>query len=978
MSPLTTNRTGPGQPSPTGKRRKTIAVLLDHMNFFGGGYEAQMREALHTKCREEGLNLLLVFGGALGGAEPWAAAHNAIYDLVGPESVDGIILGSTLLSTHRGVSAVGNLASRYQGIPLCSIGAAFPTIPSIVLDNRRGMEAVVEHMIDEHGCKRLAFLAGSASNPESEIRLQAYVDVLARHGIAYDSRLVADGHFMTVQARAAMEELLARGVSIDGVVAANDSMAFGAMDALRKHGHRVPRDVPVTGFDDLVLSRLGNPPLTTVAQPFEALAGQAVDRIVHQLEGRPVPDCTQVPPEFVARRSCGCGYQPDYFIADSGTVLEDGIAGYLRDRADTIRPILVSALRVGSTDESKAASRLLVALEAEVSGHKDAFTLAVAELLESIGDDHDRQRALQSAIDSLRIELRGVADLELERAWYDALGLVAFSNATTQVQHRLRIDEHYLRLLTIGQQASVALDLPTLRDALAKGLIAAGIRGAYLARFCDEGHTTLESVLSLCDGVVIAGDKTQFSAKQLLPTPALPDDQRRTYTVFPLVFETQILGVAGFEYSDGTSGHDVLRNQISAAFKSVALHQELVQKTLQHERSVQERLGTSKRLEALSVLAGGVAHDLNNALGPLLALPDVILDELAELTASPDVVRNLRTDVENIKSATLRAAQTIKDLLTLGRQGRTAKESLDLNRVVAACLADQRVTQNGQGRVQMSFEPSSDPLVVRGAETQLYRAFANLMRNGAEAIAERGCVVVKTSRRRIDTVVTGFESVPPGDYAVVTVSDDGCGISAQDIGRVFEPFFSRKQAGESSGSGLGLAIVHGVIKEHEGFIDVSSVVGAGTTFSLYFPIMRPAHGDQGVVAHAPRGHANILVVDDEAIQLRTCRRVLARLGYQVETLQSGRMAYELFLHQSASGKSPFDLVVMDVFLDEAMDGVQVLEQIHRLFPSQKAIVMSGRMPSERTDLAAARGLPCLAKPYAVDALARLVQDVLQG
>jgi CheY-like chemotaxis protein len=252
------------------------------------------------------------------------------------------------------------------------------------------------------------------------------------------------------------------------------------------------------------------------------------------------------------------------------------------------------------------------------------------------------------------------------------------------------------------------------------------------------------------------------------------------------------------------------------------------------------------------------------------------------------------------------------------------------------------------------------------------------MRNGAEAIADRGHVVVKTSRRRIDAVVTGFESVPPGDYAVVTVSDNGCGIPAHEIGRVFEPFFSRKQAGESSGSGLGLAIVHGVIKEHEGFIDVSSVVGGGTTFSLYFPIMRTAHGDQGVVMQAPRGHANILVVDDEAIQLRTCRRVLARLGYQVETLQSGRKAYELFLNQSASGKSPFDLVVMDVFLDEAMDGVQVLEQIHRLFPAQKAIVMSGRMPSERTDLAAARGLPCLAKPYAVDALARLVQDVLQG
>jgi DNA-binding LacI/PurR family transcriptional regulator/signal transduction histidine kinase len=959
-------------------RRRTIAVLLDRMNFFGGGYEAQLREALNAKCREEDLNLLLVFGGALAGPEPWSAAHNAIYDLVGEQSVDGIIVVSSLLSAHCGSSGVARLLDRYRGRHLCSVGAALDGIPSILLDNRRGMESVVEHMIDEHGCRRLAFLAGTARNPESEIRLQAYVDVLARHGIDYDARLVAHGYFMAASGRAAMEEVLARGVSLDGVVAANDSMAFGAMETLRARGYRVPRDVPVTGFDDLVLSRLGNPPLTTVAQPFAALAGHAVDRITGQLDGLPIPIITQVPPEFVARRSCGCGYQSDYFIADSDTVLDDGVAGYLRDRLETIRPILESALRVNSADNSKAALRLLEALEAEVSGHKDAFTLAVAEQLERIGDDHDRQRALQSGIDSLRVELRGVTTLDLERTWYDALGLVAFSNATTQVQHRLRIDEHYLRLLSIGQQASVAPDLPSLRDAFAKGLVAAGIRGAFISRFPDGDSQYLEPVLSLRDGVVTSTEGARFPAEQLLPTHALPTDQRRTYSIFPLVFETQTLGVAAFEYAEGTSGHDVLRDQVAAALKGFALRQELVHKTMLHERSVQERLATTKRLEALSVLAGGVAHDLNNALGPLLALPDVILDELGELDASQEAIRNLRTDVESIKSASLRAAQTIKDLLTLGRQGRTAKEVLDLNQLVQSCLADQRFARDWSSRVKVSFEASLGPLVVRGAESQLFRAIANLVRNGTEAIAGEGRVLVKATNVRVTSPVVGFENIPPGDYAVVSVTDNGCGIPSAEIGRVFEPFFSRKQAGDSSGTGLGLAIVHGVVKEHEGFLDVTSAVGKGTTFTLYFPTVRSLHMESGPIALAPRGHATILVVDDEGIQLRTCKRVLVRLGYQVETQQSGLAAYEQFLHRGSSGRSPFDLVLMDVFLGESMDGLQILEQIQRLFPAQKAIIVSGRMPSERTDLAAARGLPCLAKPYAVEALARLVQDVLHG
>ena len=126
-----------------------------------------------------------------------------------------------------------------------------------------------------------------------------------------------------------------------------------------------------------------------------------------------------------------------------------------------------------------------------------------------------------------------------------------------------------------------------------------------------------------------------------------------------------------------------------------------------HERSVQERLAATKRMEALSVLAGGVAHDLNNALGPLVALPDVILGQLGEIQGNEEAVRDMRTDVESIKVASLRAAQTIKDLLTLGRQGRTAKENLDINRVIKSCWANSslRFVEEGAARVDMMRGP---------------------------------------------------------------------------------------------------------------------------------------------------------------------------------------------------------------------------------------------------------------------------------
>lgn len=147
------------------------------------------------------------------------------------------------------------------------MGIAFPNVPSIVVDNQGGMAAVVEHMIRAHGRRRIAFIAGSPANPEAIVRLRTYELVLEEHGIDFDPRLVLQGQFVRSEAYSAMEALIASGVEFDAVVAANDAMALGAINALRKRRYRVPRDIPVAGFDDLTVARLGNPPLTTVAQP---------------------------------------------------------------------------------------------------------------------------------------------------------------------------------------------------------------------------------------------------------------------------------------------------------------------------------------------------------------------------------------------------------------------------------------------------------------------------------------------------------------------------------------------------------------------------------------------------------------------------------------------------------------------------------------------------------------------------------------
>ena len=990
QNPVTGSTTSPAQAArregarlPAAKAesaRLTIAVLIDNANFFEGCYEANLREALDAKCRQDGHNLLLLYGGALDAPGPMGAADNTLFRALSPGSFDGIIVVSSMLAAFCGPDPVARLLESYRPASLCSIGLALPGVPSLVLDNRGGMEAAVEHLVREHGVRRPVFLAGTSNNPEAQVRFDAYKAVLARNGIPFDPALVACGYFMPNQGRAAMDELLASGVVFDGVVAANDNMAIGAIEALRKWGRRVPRDIPVTGFDDLPVAGLGSPPLTTVAQPFDRMANLAIETVVAQLAGQQVPDCVVLPSRFVCRRSCGCEVE-QHPRTVAGTKNEDQLAHTVRqlDRIEALGLKRASAFGAHAEDVALVSQRLIESLRIATGGQYQAFQKAVGDLLEDMGDDSEHYQMVRDAIEWLHDELGDLSDIELERAFYEGMNLIATSSTTAQTRQRLTLEDSYASLLNLSARASVAFDLSSLADALIKGLPAAGVRTAFLS--CTEGNATdLVPVVCLVDGQAATLPEPSFPAYRLLPSSALALERRRTLLVFPMAFESQLLGVAAFDYADGVRSYAVFRNEITAVLKSIRLHQELVQKTMLHERSVQERVATTKRMEALSVLAGGVAHDLNNALGPLVALPDLILDDLGRLKADEKVVGGLRADIEIIKAASLRAAQTIKDLLTLGRQGRTVRENMDFNRVVRTCLAEgsPRFANDRSRHVNMVVDCFAEPLAVRGSESQLARAVGNLVRNAIEAIDGRGEIVVKTRREHLAAPTGHYETIPPGNYAVLTVSDDGCGIEKQDQVRIFEPFFTKKRVGESCGSGLGLAIVHGVVKEHDGFIDVTSVPGTGTTFSLFLPLANVVLETVAPLAVAPRRQAKILVVDDETIQLQTCRRVLVHLGYEVDTIQSGQRALEVFGQAAPTGKSPYDLIIMDVVLGEALDGLQVFEQIQRLFPAQKAIVASGHAPNERAERAVSKGLIWLAKPYSIKALTRAVERVLDS
>jgi signal transduction histidine kinase/ActR/RegA family two-component response regulator len=713
-----------------------------------------------------------------------------------------------------------------------------------------------------------------------------------------------------------------------------------------------------------------------------AIAEQAMQVVLEQLSGNAVSECQVLAAQFISRESCGCNVRS----ARSASVHNHPTRRDWRTEFERVGRVFAEDPSAGDV------RRLLDAAGAQLGGEAQAFLSAVDALLREAAEDNEYHQRLQGSITRLREELRDVAPPELEDLWHDARTRIALVSTQTQVQLRLEHDEMYHRLIEHGERLNKARDLASLKSLLEETLPGLGVTDASISRVCKPDASELELFVGLKKGVPYQSAELRFSAHDLFPSEAKKVDRRRTWLLLPLVFETHNLGLAAFEYSrQMSSGWQVIRDQISAALRSLALHDEIVENTTRHERSIQEqeRVATAKRIQSLSVLAGGVAHDLNNVLGPLVALPDVILQELQKFASDPAAVE-VRSDVETIRSAALRAAQTITDLLTLSRQGQAAKEPVELNRIVADCISQDGLRLSAERKPPLSIELElfDEPLCVCASASHLTRAIANLLRNAAEAIPGEGVIHIRTQRVRLARPLTGYETVEAGEYAALVVSDSGNGIPESEIGRIFEPFFSSKKLGDDSGSGLGLAIVHGVVKEHGGFINVESARGRGTTFTLYFPTIAVAPIAPAHEVQPHRGQAKVLVVDDEPVQLRTARRILTVLGYRVDTLRSGVEAYRLFdeaqkrsRHDALSAdvvKSPYELIILDMMLGEERDGLEVLQDIVRLFPSQRAIIASGHASTERTTAAVSRAVLWLPKPYTSSALARAVEEALSS
>ncbi len=930
--------------------RKTIAVLIDYIDQISDGFESSLRAGFESRCREKDLNLLIIVGRAVNDPNVVSAHYNDVYRLLVPVCADGFIFVSTALSQYTGPDGFVRWCNALGSLPMCSLGLALPGLPSIVADNRAGMSAVVEHIVNVHQRKKIVMLY-SEHNPDGLARLDVFRTVLTQRGIAILPRLIIDAHFDLSTAERAMLALIDEGEEFDAVIAGNDGMALGALRALEAHRIRVPEDVVVSGFDDISISRFSEPAITTVRVPLEHMARLAVDAIVDQWEGTHVSECITVPARLIVRGSCGCEQLAASDDADAG--------GPERQQLEN-------------------------ALRAERDGQKGALLAVAKHQLTRLEPHENDSDPMLHRLMTLRVQSSVVWLPDLEAAWRIAVRATSNFHARHQATERLHVEAMYLVLLEEVRRLVALPDVVSLKQSLQEILPNIHPKDMSIGLTPEGTSRRIEILAQLKNGKPAPLPEGLVEISELLN-----DTRRRTQYVVPMTSESRMLGLMVIEAQDDFFNYQALRDHLSTALEVVALHEESVHRATLHERSVQERLATAERMRSLSVLAGGVAHDLNNAMGSLVALSDVVLEELDECRLNPSQdASELRADLVSMKQGALRAAETIKDLMTLGRRDYVRREPLDLNRVIQICIADLRM-QLPPERLRVArlrVEPWAQPLTILGSESHLIRAVGNLLRNAIEVVGESGAVTVRAEPFQTQQPNLAYEIIPPGEYATICVIDTGPGIAEEHVKKIFEPFFSTKRLTQVSGSGLGLAIVHGVVKDHGGFVDVKSEAGHGTKFTLYFPRAENVEDTCETSTSVQRGHAKILVVDDDPIQLRVARRVLGRLGYEVTTIASGVQAYLVVSDEhdrnesndppAVSQVSDYDVIIMDMALNEEQTGVEVFRDIRRLFPAQKGIIASGHGATSNDGSIPNTDLLWLSKPYTATGLAQAVQSLL--
>lgn len=592
--------------------RPTIGFLVERAAGLGDYQNAIWAAVVDAAC-ELDVNCLCFIGGSLQHSpqDAFESQRNVLYDLVAAENVDGVIVSATL-GSYASPQVLQDFCDRHRSLPMICIAASMEGLPAALVDNGSGMRDAVVHLAEAHERRRIAFICGPENNEEAAQRYRAYIDALAECGLSFDSSLVAPGDFLYNAGTEAIRLLVdERKADFEAVVAANDNMAFGAMDALRTRGLHVPRDVAVVGFDDTRRAGVNTPPLTTVQQPIRQLGRRAVEMLLGLLVGEQVPEHVILPTKLVVRQSCGCLGTRVVQAAAAPVGRGDGVSevSIAAWRAEFLGTMAQTAWGLSEGISPAWLEQLVDGLVTDLQGESEgAFLSALGAVLRQVVEAGESVITWQGIVSALRRSalpyLDGDALLRANDLWQQARVMTGEMARRVQTYWVLHAEQQTSMLLGMGASLITTFDVEKLVDTLADRLPRLGIPGVSLSLY--ERHPDLAeggqrrpaewSRLMLVydtNGYTKFGiDGVRFPSKQLMPEEMWPQDRAYRSMVEPLCFQDQQLGYMLFEVGPREGGiYDALRDSISSALYGALLlrEQEEAKAVLERAHAEMER-----------------------------------------------------------------------------------------------------------------------------------------------------------------------------------------------------------------------------------------------------------------------------------------------------------------------------------------------------------------------------------------------------
>jgi signal transduction histidine kinase/DNA-binding LacI/PurR family transcriptional regulator/AraC-like DNA-binding protein len=920
---------------------------------------------LATLAEERNINLRVLVGGILKSPIGFEAQANSLYELVNASNVDGVIVTGGL-GHYIGPAGLQQFCEQFRPLPVVSLDVLLDNFPSIIPDFYAGMRAMMKHLIEDHGYRRIGFIRGPANSQTGEDRYRAYLDSLTFHGLPIDLNLVAPGTFFAPSGAEAVRLLLdERQVTLDALVAANDYMAIDALQALQARGLRIPEDVALTGFDNIESAHAVIPQLTTVELPSQKEVHLAAEIL---LRDKPPQNRIEFETEVVVRQSCGCQLLALAQAEAPLSVLE-AVNDWVQTLADQRRRIQAEMIKACGPSPDQADRALVDELWAafihDVLGSAEAqFTPILNKLVSASAAGRINLDTWQDVLSIHRREvhplLRDLVSLQrAENLWQRGRVFLAETALNLEAQQQFQNDQLAATLRSVGESLITTFNLNGLLDVVARELPRLRIPACYLALYHDTdrvaGNCRLVLAYDETGRLTLGPDGLLFPASEIIPVHLLPSDRRTSHVVYPLHFHEDRLGWVAFEIGPRNGViYETLALQLSSALKGA----QLVNEARQASAIAQQAQAHAEKADELKTrLLANVTHELRTPLNVILGY-----SRMALLEPNPyqlELPAALRKDLENINSSGEHLIRLINDLLDLSR-AEIGELNLFPEPIAPRALLKQAfhaMADSAQPNPAIHWKLDLPPRLpmLQADPTRLRQIVLNLLSNACKFTTA-------------GEIVLGAEVAPPQLH--VWVKDTGHGIPIDRQEHIFEPFFTEGYDDQRpEGIGLGLAITRRLVALHGGSLSLDSQPGQGSTFHVYLPLPNlSGRLYEALPETSSDGPPTLLVISAAETSLPELEALANRSGWVPARISS--------LAQLKSALEPAQPIALAWDLEHARPGDWNIVQQIRSHPRLSNIpFILFRTESAEAEAAPPRLTNIFTKPFSAQTLSELIQSL---